>query len=209
MKLKDKITFAIVIIIAFIIPLISSTLADNDIISKATLAAISTFSMAAALIYSIYFISKTISTNKKNRRSHLDKYGAIMNAILKHISGLPIAMNLPVEVFYCPDKIVFKKDVQEFTINLDKVTAIDVTTGRDTGRKALTGAAAGKYVAGGATGAALGALSSIETLLIISYVSDGKNKSIVLDASTGGTFPAKLAKIFNQNRSQKKTTIEL
>lgn len=209
MRRRDKITLAAVMAALFIAFFVSSALADDRMISKATNTAVIVISTAAALAYIAWLLRRMSAEKKQGARSHLDRYGATMSATLKHISGLPIAKGLPVEVLYCPDRILFRKDSQEITVSMDKVTAIDLTTGRDTGRRAIAGAATGKYVAGGAAGAAVGALASIEVLLIISYTSGGKGSSIILDASAGGTAPSKMAKDFTQNHPQKKTTIEL
>lgn len=209
MKRRDKITLVAVIVALFVAIFVAHALEDDMIISKATYAAVIVIATLAAVAYFVFFLFRFSAARKKGQRVHLDRFGATMSATLKHISGLPLAKNLPVEVLYCPDRMVFRKDAQEITVSMDKITAIDVTTGQNAGRKAITGAATGKYVAGGTAGAAIGALASIEVLLIISYISDGKSKSIIFDASAGGAFPSKLAKDFSQNHPQKKTTIEL
>lgn len=208
MKRKDKITL-VAVIVAVLAFYVVIGMFPHKVISQPSVTALIVIVTVLAVGYFVFLLLRISAARKKGQRAHLDRYGATMSATLKHLSGLPIAKNLPVEVLYCPDRMVFRKDAQEITVSMDKITAIDVTTGRNAGRKALTGAATGKYVAGGTAGAAIGALASIEVLLIISYISDGKGKSIVLDASSGGTFPSKLAKDFSQNHPQKKTTIEL
>lgn len=207
MKRRDKIALVAVIVALFVVIFVASALTDDRIISKPTCTAIIVISTVAAVAYFVFLLCKLRAAQKNQNRRHLDRYGATMSGTLKHLSGLPLAKNLPVEILYCPDRFVFRKDTQEITVSMDKVTGIDVTTGQHTGRKAITGAASGKYVAGGAAGAALGALASIEMLLIISYTSDGKNKSIIFDASAGGTFPTKLEKDFRQKYPQKKAAV--
>ena len=160
------------------------------------------------LAYIGYFLYRYFSARKKAQQARLDLRGATMSGTLKHVSGLPLAKGLMVEMFYGPDKIVFKKDGQEISVARDKVTGIDFVTGDGSGRKALAGAASGKYVAGGA-GAAVGALAAIDTYLVISYTSDGQNKSVKLDAAGSGMFPSKVAKDFQKTHRAKRTKIEL
>ena len=76
-------------------------------------------------------------------------------------------------------------------------------------RKAMAGAATGKYVVGGAAGATVGALAAISPRLVISYTSEGKSKSITLDTAASGTFASKVVKDFQQTHTQKRSTIEL
>ena len=194
MKRRDKITLVAVIVALFVVIFVASALTDDRIISKPTCTAIIVISTVAAVAYFVFLLCRLRAAQKNQNHRHLDRYGATMSGTLKHLSGLPLAKNLPVEILYCPDRFVFRKDAQEITVSMDKVTGIDVTTGQHTGRNAITGAA-------------LGALASIEMLLIISYTSDGKNKSIVFDASAGGTFPTKLEKDFRQKYPQKKAAV--
>ncbi len=150
------------------------------------------------------------SKSAKNRKEIISsRLGAALSGTLIHKSGLPIAKGLAVEVFYCPDKFVFKKDGQEVTVSREKVTSVDVIVASGTARKALSGAATGKYVLGGKTGAVVGAATAIKTQMVISYVSDGKNKSIVLDTANSGLFASKVKKDFDKTKVAKRTTIEL
>lgn len=172
--------------------------------------------MAAAIIilfcgglaYISYRGFKKSKAAKRAKEVTASRLGATMSGTLKHVSGLPIAKGLTVEMFYGPEKITFKKDGQEISIARDKVTGIDLVLGDGSGRKAIAGAASGKYVAGGA-GAAVGAMAAIDTYLVISYTSEGKNKSVKLDASAGGLFPSKVAKDFKKTYRPKRTKIEL
>ena len=112
---------------------------------------------------------------------------------------------MTVEMFYGPEKIAFKKDGQEISVARDKVTGIDLVTGR---RQRAQGARRGRLreVRGRrSAGAAVGALAAIDTYLIISYTSEGQNKSVKLDASAGrGLFPSKVAKDFQKTHRAKR-----
>jgi len=161
------------------------------------------------LFYISYRGYKKSKANKRATAAVKNRLGATMSGTLKHVSGLPLAKGLMVEMFYGPEKITFKKDGQEINISRDKVTGIDVVMGDGSGRKAVGGAASGKYLVGGATGAAVGALAAVDTYLVISYTSEGQNKSIRLDTASSGMFPTKVAKDFQQTSHQKRTTIDL
>ncbi len=161
------------------------------------------------LFYISYRGYKKSKANKRATAAVKNRLGATMSGTLKHVSGLPLAKGLMVEMFYGPDKITFKKDGQEINISRDKVTSIDIVTGDGTARKAMGGAATGKYVVGGTAGAAVGALAAIDTYLVISYTSEGESKSIRLDTASSGTFPTKVVKDFQQTHHQKRTTIDL
>lgn len=165
--------------------------------------------LLAYVIFGVCFIAKLKRSKNKAVRSAMAINGATLAGSLKHISGLPIAKNVMVDVYYGPEKIVFKKDGQKITVSREKVTSIDLVTGGNGTRDALRGAASGKYVFGGGVGAALGAAASVKTNLVISYVSDGKPKYITLDGSSGGFLPSKIVKDFSQSGKTVHSSIEL
>lgn len=172
--------------------------------------------MAAAIIilfcgglaYISYRGYRKSKAAKRAKETTATRLGATISGTLKHVSGLPLAKGLMVEMYYGPEKITFKKAGQEISIAREKVTGIDVVTGEGSGRKAFAGAASGKYVAGGA-GAAIGAAAAIDTYLVISYTSEGQNRSIKLDTAASGLFPTKVAKDFQKTYRPKREKIEL
>lgn len=204
MKKTDKIVFAVVTAAYFIFLFVGAAQPR-----KSGLAPFLAIGTILYLAYIGYFLYKYFSKRKKAQKARLERRGATMSGTLKHVSGLPLAKGLMVEMFYGPDKITFKKDGQEINISRDKVTSIDIVTGDGTARKAMGGAATGKYVAGGTAGAAVGALAAIDTYLVISYTSEGESKSIRLDTASSGTFPPKVVKDFQQTYHPKRTTIDL
>lgn len=161
------------------------------------------------LFYISYRGFKKAKANKQATGAVAKRLGATMSGTLKHESGLPLAKGLMVEMFYGPEKITFKKDGQEISVSRDKVTSIDIVTGDGAARKAMGGAATGKYVVGGTAGAAVGALAAIDTYLVISYTSEGESKSIRLGTASSGTFPTKVVKDFQQTTTTKRSTVEL
>lgn len=209
MKKRDKIIFFVVTVVFFVCIFVGTALQDDGVIKRTTFAPLLIVLLIAYIFYCGYFIFKYVSATKKRKSARQELYDATMSGTLQHISGLPLAKDLPVEMFYGPDKIVFKKDTQKITISREKITGIDLVTGEGSTRQALSGAATGKYVAGGTTGAVVGALASISVYLIISYTSDGQNKSIKLGTTGSGTFPNKVAKDFKETARQRSTEIEL
>ena len=209
MKRKEKIVFALSCVLLVVLLFVVAALTDDRVISSATATAIVSISTVLFLAYGVYLLVKMLRWSKKQKTSRLKRHGATMSGTLKHISGLPIAKGLMVEMFYGPEKIVFVKDGQEVSVDRSKVTGIDSVFGRNATRKAMSGAATGKYVIGGKTGAAVGALASMDTQLVISYTSDGKAKNIVLDSSSSGMFPSRVVKDFKQTSTVKRSKVEL
>ena len=146
---------------------------------------------------------------KQAQTEAYNRFGATMNGTLKHIEGLPLASGVPVEVYYGAEKIVFKKDQHEISISRNKVTGIDVTTGKDIKMQQMAGATAGKFILGGMTGAVLGSLVATSTYLVISYTSDKENRYVILDTAASGMFALKVQKDFAKTNDAKRTTIEL
>lgn len=208
MKKKDAIGIAIGFAVLLLSLIVGALLLDDRIIKRTTYTAVCIIELLAYLAYLIFLLRKHSIERKKAKASRLNTHNATMSGTLKHVSGLPLAKGLMVEMFYGPDKIVFKKAGQEISVARDKVTGIDLVTGDGSGRKALAGAASGKYVAGGA-GAAVGAMAAIDTYLIISYTSDGQSKSVKLDAAGSGLFPSKVVKDFQKTHRVKREKIEL
>jgi hypothetical protein len=139
-----------------------------------------------------FFIRNLKKWNKQQdaKNSGLIKFSAIYAGLLKHIEGLPIASGAIIEFFYGKNKITFKKDNQEISLECDKIISMDLVLGKDVKSQATTGAIAGKYLLGGLGGAALGAILSTTFYFTILYKKDNENKTILLD-STGSDIPFK------------------
>lgn len=177
--------------------------------SDSIIAAVILLAFAAIMGFISYRGFKKSSKVKKARAAVSTRLGATMNGILKHTEGLPLAPGVMVDVYYGPEKIVFKKDQQEITISRDKITGIDVTTGKNIKAQQMAGAATGKYILGGTTGAIIGSLAATTTYLVISYTSEGKSKYVILDTAMSGTFATKVQKDFAKTSTAKATSIEL
>lgn len=170
------------------------------------------FLIIAIFVGTMFFISYKGYKSSKARKNAIQKnqirLGATMSGTLKHVSGLPFAKGAVLDVYCAPDKIVFKNGGQEAFISRNKIENADLVIPGNATRKAMSGAASGKYV-GGKTGAAIGALSAIIPNLVISYVSGTKRKQIVLDTSSGGSYGSKLYKEISKGISHKRSSIEL
>lgn len=161
------------------------------------------------MLFICYRGYKKSKANKQATAAIEKRLGATMSATLKHISGLPIAKGAAVEVYYGPEKVVFKKGGQEIVVARSKITSVELVMSGNTTRKVMSGAATGKYVVGGKTGATVGALAAMTPNLVISYTSEGKSKHITLDLATSGTFGSKIVKDFQQTATPRRSTIEL
>lgn len=206
MSKKDKVIFcaATVTLLAFIVLFLSL---PYGIASKYS--AIIVIALIAYLAYSIYILRKRAAVKKCAIEQRLSQYGATMSAQLKHTSGLPLAAGVMVTMYYGPEKIVFKKDKQIISISRDKVTSIDGVTGKDIKSKQLSGAAAGKFILGGAAGAVIGSLIATTIYLVISYVSNGECRYIILDTAMSGSFYLNVQKDFAKTNKSVPTSMEL
>lgn len=208
MTKKDKATFLVSFIFILISWFVLALLVDDRIIQSSTFAAILIIELLLFVPYGVYLMCKHHAVTKKAKASKMSRYGASMTATLKHISGLPLTKGAFVEVFYCPDKIVFKKAGQEIVVSRDKITDIElVSTSSRT--KAMAGAAFGKRLYGGTAGATLGALAATTPNLVISYTSGKTVKRIKLDTYTSGMFATNVQKDFRKTQKPAPSSIEL
>jgi len=156
----------------------------------------------------ILFCVKSFKKSIKMQRAKengLIKYSAIYAGLLKHIDGLPIASGSIVEFFYGTQKIIFRKDNQEISLECNKILSMDIVLGKDVKSQAATGAIAGKYLLGGLGGAALGAILATTFYFVVIYKKDEENKTILLD-STGSDLPLK--KILDDFKSNHQNTTQ-
>ncbi len=179
---------------------------DNGI--KVTLYIVLTLIVIYLIVKLFIYFVKIIAKDKKHKQNMLDKYGATLSGTLKHISGLPVAKGVPVEVYYCADRFVFTRGEQEIIISREKITNVDVING-STARQYLSGAAAGKYVFGGTKGQLLGVAATAKNYLVISYISNGKDKYVKLDTASSDIFALKVQRDFAKTKTVAHTSVEL
>lgn len=151
-----------------------------------------------------------LSANKRSKQKKaneliMNRLNATAHGVLKHTAGLPIAEGVMVDVYYCADKFVFKKDGQEFTVARDKIMNVDVVTGKDAKSQPMQGAVAGAHLFGGTAGAMIGMLSAASTYLAISYVSNDEDKYIMLEITSNGTFATKVKNDFAKTNTAQRS----
>jgi|GEM_PF-2563657 len=186
MKHKNK--FSLPCVLSFVSAFILIAMSGNEKISNSPVFSILVLCSVISMI--IFFplsykeqlrINKVI---KQMNEEYINSYSAYIHGTIKHFSGLPVASGAMIELFIGNDKIVFKKDGQEFFLDRSKVISVDYVQGKDANNQAMTGAIAGMMV-GGASGAFLGSMLAKEYYLIFTYKSEGEIKFISL--STGGS----------------------
>ncbi len=143
------------------------------------------------------WVYKAYREDKKAMEKTKERLGAAMCGNLRHMSGLPIERGVLVEVYYGPDRIVFKNDWQEIIVMRDKITHIDLVIPSNGSKAIYRGGRYAKF-------------SSIAPDLVISYTSGGMNKQIKLDTYGGSIgFPKKVVEDFRRTKPPARMTIEL
>ncbi len=157
------------------------------------------------LWYKGFSNSLKISREKKLNE---ERFESKLSGRLKHISGLPIIEGVYVDIFYTnDDKIILKKEETIITLDCSKIRNIENSMGKNIKHKAISGAAAGKYLLGGTVGTIIGAMAATSVYLVITYEDNDETKFIIFDEM--GLFPRKLIKIFKENNVVEEKNIEL
>jgi hypothetical protein len=146
--------------------------------------------------------------DSKELKQNTEAYSPSQTARMKHISGLPLPSGITVDVAYCDDKIVFVKESQNYVIRKENISYMEAMDGKTLQGQAAD-AAAGMLLFGVA-GAALGALSSTSTYLVIAFESNGEAKNIVLDCNNNIPFVRSVLKEYQREKTNRPPeTIEL
>lgn len=160
------------------------------------------------IIAGIVSAVKQTAKDNKELRQNTEAYEPSQTARMKHISGLPLPSGSVVDVAYCDDKIVLVKEAQNYIVRKENISYIEVIDGKTLQGQA-SDAAAGMLLFGIA-GAALGALSSTSTYLVIAYESKGESKHLVLDCNNNTPFVNNVVKAHKrESASRPAETIEL
>ncbi|MDR2167741.1 MAG: hypothetical protein LBE35_07835 [Clostridiales bacterium] len=164
------------------------------------------FLVAVGLMVPAIFMIRKQENAKKDEA---EKYSAIYDGLFKHSEGLPLATGVMVQLFYGKEKITFKKDLQEISLELNRIIDIDTVFGKDAKGDAASGATAGAVIGGGLTGAAIGAMLATSTYLVITYEKDGEPAYILLDTAQTGLLANKIVKDFKANHQRGTAEIKL
>ncbi len=168
-------------------------------------------------IVSLTFKVKQLDENVEKRKAKELKGEYNLKIVTNHVTGLPFAENIPVEVFSFNDRYEF--NAQGSVINLEKIKVTDVCLKTDkeiqTQYASSVGGAVGGAVLFGPLGAVIGGrakkknTTTFTNLLIFTYESDGELKYIGFDV-TGNAFKAqKFIDEFKQSRIRNNITINL
>ena len=159
----------------------------------------------ALMVFAAYKWKRQIADRKKE----VEKYSAILSGKFKLVEGLPLASGMIVDLFYGREKITFKKDDQEISLECGKIVDMDTITGKDAKSQAVSGAIAGKIIGGGLAGAAIGALAAMTIYFVIAYKKDDEVQYILLDTEPSGLLASKIVKDFKANNPRETSKVEL
>ena len=161
------------------------------------------------LIVTALIIGGAIAYYKSEKKARLQKYSAFYTGIFKHVGGLPLAEGVLVEVFYGREKIIFKKEQQEISLECSRIIDMDTVFGKDVNAQAASGATAGAIIGGGIAGAAIGALLTSSLYFVITYNKDEEPQFIFLDTAASGSVANKIAEDFKAINIRETKEIEL
>lgn len=131
---------------------------------------------------------------------------ADIKGVAKHVSGLPMAQGVQVDVYAKKDGLVVKKDAQDVSLPAARIKDIDTVTGKDL-QGQMAGAAAGALIFGMA-GAAVGALTASSKYMIVTYESkDGDTKYITLDVSLDPSVTSRIKKYCSMGQTESHTEL--
>ncbi len=152
------------------------------------------------LVWAIHRLYKLHCEEKSDIERTKKQLGATMYGRLRHTSGLPIERGVFVEVYYGPEKIIFRNGWQEIIVMRDKITHMDLVIPSNRSKAVYGRSHYGKY----------GEYAAMAPDLVISYTSGGMNKQIKLDTYGGSIgFPKKVIEDFRRTKPPARMTIEL
>jgi len=160
-------------------------------------------------LFAFFMLIRSTEKTKRKKEAMLVKYSSLYHGVMKHFEGLPLASGVDVEVFYGREKITFKKEQQEISLECNRIVDIDTVFGKDVASQASTGAIAGKMIVGGVGGAVIGALAASTMYFILTYTNGEEQKYILLDIAMSGSLSSKIAKDFKANNQRDTIKIEL
>lgn len=177
--------------------------------------AIIPFFIGVALIIGVICIAnaKKKSTNTKND----EKKEKVLHSTFLHINGLPIAENVPCDVFSLIDKYEFKANGAAFNLDKRKITDICIKTETEIQQQYVSsvGGAVGGAMLFGPLGAIIGGRAkkkktkTISQYLIFTYVNENELKYIGFDVTGQGWNAGKLIDEYRNNCQNKAVSIDL
>jgi len=182
--------------------------------------------MDLTLIFSVIFICFCLfmiyytSSRKSKAKSELESLKKDKNAnlfiALFHFYGLPIAENVLVKVFSCPNEYQFLANGNTFKLSKDKVTDISITTDVEIQKNNVSsvGGTVGGAILFGPVGAMIGGRTKetvsriVNSYLIFTFLDNNEIKYIAFNC-TGNYKASKFVNEFKACDKKASTTIDL
>lgn len=167
-------------------------------------------------LFMIYYTSYHKSKSKKQLASLINEKNATLSITLLHFYGLPIAENVLVQIFSCPNEYEFLANGNTFKLNKNKVTDITITNDIEIQKNnvsSIGGAISGALLFG-PIGAIIGGRSKektskiVNSYLIFTFLDKNEIKYIALNC-TGDFQASKFVNEFKKYNNKASITTEL
>lgn len=167
-------------------------------------------------LFMVYYTSHKKSQAKKQLSNLKDEKNASIVITLLHFYGLPIAENIPVQIFSTPNDYEFSGANTSFKLDKNKVTDVTITTDVEIQKNNVSsiGGAVGGAILFGPIGAMIGGRSKektskiVNSYLIFTFLDNNEIKYIAFNC-TNNFQASKFVKEFKQNHTNEKTIINL
>lgn len=170
----------------------------------------------AFCLFMIYYTSHKKSQAKKQLSNLKEEKNANLVITLLHFYGLPIAENIPVQIFSTSNSYEFSATNTSFKLDKSKVTDVTITNDVEIQKNNVSsiGGAVGGAILFGPIGAMIGGRSKektskiVNSYLIFTFLDNNEIKYIAFNC-TNNFQAQKFVKEFKQNNTREKTTINL
>ena len=167
-------------------------------------------------LFMVYYTSYQKSKSKKQLLALKKEKNATLFIALSHFYGLPIAENVLIQLFSCPDEYEFLANGNTFKLSKNKVTDITITNDIEIQKNNVSsiGGAVGGALLFGPIGAMIGGRSKektskiVNSYLIFTFLDKDEIKYIALNC-TGNFQASKFVNEFKKYNNKASTTIEL
>lgn len=167
-------------------------------------------------LFMIYYTSYKKSKYKNELSALKKEKEATLFVTLSHFYGLPIAQNVLIQLFSCPNEYEFLANGNTFKLNKNKVTDITITNDVEIQKNNVSsiGGAVGGAILFGPIGAMIGGRTKektskiINSYLIFTFLDNNEINYIAFNC-TGNSHAYKFVKEFKQYNQKASTTINL
>lgn len=138
-------------------------------------------------------------------------------AVFHHVSGLPIAENMPCTIAKYPDRLEFQSGTTQINLLKEKITDMRIISNTEVQKQYVSsvGGAIGGAVLLGPIGAVIGGRAKVKSIeqdtnyLVITYLKDEELKYIVLDIGNNERQAEVYVTDFNETKTNSGATIDL